>query len=137
MVELVAVHVEGEEAVGLVVLRLEAGYSHLVGAEDVEAILGGRAVLALQLHDDLVRVLHVADDLEIALGRARDLHLALVGAVGHADRVARLGGLHRRDDRLVFRVLAHLQRVVRPLRRLLHAGRVLGGRVLGGHRRRG
>ena len=72
--ERVAVDVDGEEAVGLVVAGVEALDGHPVGVVDEHAVLVLAALEALAVELDVVRPLGVADQLEPVVAAADDLH---------------------------------------------------------------
>ena len=135
MVELVAGDVDDEEAVAVVVLGGEAVDRHLVGAVDAHAVLARRLLALRAVEDDLRRVLGIADELEVALGRPEHRHALAISAALDLDRVA---GLRLVDGRLdgpvLAAVLAHGERVERALRRLLGRRGLRRRRILAGQR---
>ena len=114
VVHRVAREVREEEPVGLVAARHEPVDGDLIGGVDEDAVLHAPA----SAEQNLLRVLRVADQLQVALLLAVDLHGLAVDAVADADRVAGarlVDGLLDRAEVAATLLLADRQRLVRAL----------------------
>ena len=128
VVHRVAPDVREEEPVGLVAARHEPVDGDLVGGVHVEPVLHAAA----RAQEDLLRAGGVADQPQVALLLAGDLHGLAIDAVAHADRVPGAGlvdGLLDRAEVAAALLLADGERLVRALGLGLDRARLLRLRI--------